>query len=76
MSSKEDATRLADFLRSPPFFAGRIAELREDGACLIGLKRYASVALLGYDLFLNVFVSSRLFSSFLGSSPSRAICSP
>lgn len=41
----------------PPSFSGRIAEVREDGACMIGLKRYASVALLGYDLFLNVFVS-------------------
>lgn len=39
-------------------FLGRVADLREDGACEIGLKKYASVALLGYDLFLNVFVSS------------------
>ncbi|KAL7410182.1 hypothetical protein BDY24DRAFT_188736 [Mrakia frigida] len=37
---------------------GRVADLREDGACEIGLKKYASVALLGYDLFLNVFLTA------------------
>ncbi|KAG8725786.1 hypothetical protein FRC12_024035, partial [Ceratobasidium sp. 428] len=37
---------------------GRIAFIREDGACIIGLKRLASLSLLIYDLYINVFLTA------------------
>ncbi|KAF8610589.1 hypothetical protein BDV93DRAFT_517688 [Ceratobasidium sp. AG-I] len=37
---------------------GRIALLRSDGACVIGLKRLASLSLLIYDLYINVFLTA------------------
>lgn len=36
---------------------GRIAYLRDDGACVIGLKRLASLTLLVYDLYINIFLT-------------------
>ncbi|KAF9041095.1 hypothetical protein BDZ89DRAFT_1128940 [Hymenopellis radicata] len=38
---------------------GRVTFLREhDQACIIGVKRYASIMLLTYDAFVNVFLTS------------------
>ncbi|RDX47905.1 hypothetical protein OH76DRAFT_1484344 [Lentinus brumalis] len=37
---------------------GRIALFRDDGACVIGLTRSASLALLIYDLCINVLLTS------------------
>ncbi|KAL7412530.1 hypothetical protein BDY24DRAFT_415913 [Mrakia frigida] len=37
---------------------GRIAYIAENGSCHIGLKPFASIPLLSYDLFLNVFLTS------------------
>ncbi|CAE6518330.1 unnamed protein product [Rhizoctonia solani] len=36
---------------------GRIAFIRSDGACVIGLKRLASLTLLVYDLYINIFLT-------------------
>lgn len=36
---------------------GRIHHIREDGVCIIGLKSYASISLLSYDLYINVFLT-------------------
>ncbi|CAE6489125.1 unnamed protein product [Rhizoctonia solani] len=36
---------------------GRIAFIRNDGACVIGLKRLASLTLLIYDLYINIFLT-------------------
>ncbi|QRV86564.1 transmembrane protein [Ceratobasidium sp. AG-Ba] len=37
---------------------GRIAFIRSDGACVIGLKRLASLSILIYDLYINVFLTA------------------
>ncbi|KAG9089037.1 hypothetical protein FS749_001668 [Ceratobasidium sp. UAMH 11750] len=37
---------------------GRIAYIRPDGACIIGLKRLSSLSLLTYDLYINVFLTA------------------
>ncbi|KDQ50001.1 hypothetical protein JAAARDRAFT_142595 [Jaapia argillacea MUCL 33604] len=37
---------------------GATSFFRNDGACVIGLRRYASASLLGYDLFINLFLTS------------------
>ncbi|KLO14797.1 hypothetical protein SCHPADRAFT_939215 [Schizopora paradoxa] len=37
---------------------GRIALIRTDGACVIGLRSFASLPLLSYDLFVNVLLTS------------------
>ncbi|KAJ7289525.1 hypothetical protein C8J57DRAFT_1213856 [Mycena rebaudengoi] len=38
---------------------GRIAHFRQgDGACIIGVKPVASITLLSYDLFINVFLTT------------------
>jgi hypothetical protein len=31
--------------------------IRQDGVCIIGLKSYASLALLSYDLYINIFLT-------------------
>lgn len=36
---------------------GRVAYFREDRACIIGLKAYASLSLLVYDLYINIFLT-------------------
>ncbi|KDN51862.1 hypothetical protein RSAG8_00413, partial [Rhizoctonia solani AG-8 WAC10335] len=36
---------------------GRIAFIRNDGSCVIGLKRLASLTLLIYDLYINIFLT-------------------
>ncbi|KAG8734367.1 hypothetical protein FRC11_004373 [Ceratobasidium sp. 423] len=36
---------------------GRIALIRSDGACIIGLRRLASLTLLIYDLYINIFLT-------------------
>ncbi|CAE6423763.1 unnamed protein product [Rhizoctonia solani] len=36
---------------------GRIATIRSDGACVIGLRRLASLTLLIYDLYINIFLT-------------------
>ncbi|KAI8972243.1 hypothetical protein BD414DRAFT_469696 [Trametes punicea] len=37
---------------------GRVSYFRDDGSCVIGLTRPASLTLLIYDLFVNVFLTS------------------
>ncbi|KAG8943400.1 hypothetical protein FRC03_002502 [Tulasnella sp. 419] len=37
---------------------GRVAELRSDRACVIGLTKVASMSLLAYDLFITIFLTS------------------
>lgn len=37
---------------------GRIHQFREDGICEIGLKAWASIPLLSYDLYINVFLTA------------------
>ncbi|KDQ58749.1 hypothetical protein JAAARDRAFT_128742 [Jaapia argillacea MUCL 33604] len=37
---------------------GALSFSRDDGACVIGLYRYASATLLAYDLFINMFLTS------------------
>ncbi|KAG8711695.1 hypothetical protein FRC08_015565 [Ceratobasidium sp. 394] len=37
---------------------GRIAVIRPNGACIIGLKPLASLSLLAYDLYINVFLTA------------------
>jgi hypothetical protein len=39
------------------FVLGRIAIIREDRACVIGLTKLASLSLLCYDLFMTVFLT-------------------
>ncbi|KDQ61828.1 hypothetical protein JAAARDRAFT_66874 [Jaapia argillacea MUCL 33604] len=37
---------------------GRLAFFRDDGSCVIGLRKYSSVTLLTYDLFVNIFLTT------------------
>jgi len=37
---------------------GRISEFQRSNICIIGLKPYASISLLTYDLFINVLMTS------------------
>jgi len=37
---------------------GQNSRIRPDGLCIIGLKTYATVPLISYDLFLNVFLTA------------------
>lgn len=37
---------------------GKIAYIRPDRICVIGLKEMASIPLLTYDVFLNIFLTS------------------
>ncbi|QRV78476.1 hypothetical protein RhiJN_06491 [Ceratobasidium sp. AG-Ba] len=36
---------------------GRVAYFRPDRACIIGLRKYASLSLLIYDLYINIFLT-------------------
>lgn len=58
-------------------FAGPVHEFNNDGVCVTGLKRIASIPLLVYDLFINVFLTSMflypLVSSQLQSSGLRRL---
>ncbi|KZW02625.1 hypothetical protein EXIGLDRAFT_829153 [Exidia glandulosa HHB12029] len=36
---------------------GKVAFQRDDGICVIGLRPYASLPLISYDLFINVFLT-------------------
>ncbi|CAE6430903.1 unnamed protein product [Rhizoctonia solani] len=36
---------------------GRVAYFRDDRACIIGLRNYASLSLLIYDLYINIFLT-------------------
>ncbi|KZS93573.1 hypothetical protein SISNIDRAFT_86189 [Sistotremastrum niveocremeum HHB9708] len=38
--------------------SGKIYFFQEDQSCMIGLKKFASVPLLTYDLFVNIFLTS------------------
>ncbi|KAH7323290.1 hypothetical protein B0J17DRAFT_620975 [Rhizoctonia solani] len=38
-------------------FIGRVAYFRDDRACIIGLRKYASLSLLIYDLYINMFLT-------------------
>ncbi|CAE6489000.1 unnamed protein product [Rhizoctonia solani] len=38
-------------------FIGRVAYFRDDRACIIGLQKYASLSLLIYDLYINIFLT-------------------
>jgi hypothetical protein len=40
------------------FPTGKIAYLRPDRVCVIGVKEMASIPLLTYDVFLNIFLTS------------------
>ncbi|KAJ6517538.1 hypothetical protein C8R47DRAFT_256166 [Mycena vitilis] len=52
---------------------GRIGEFRPgDGACLIGVERSASIAVLTYDLFINVLLTSLFLWPLLRSKHSTA----
>ncbi|CAE6531515.1 unnamed protein product [Rhizoctonia solani] len=46
---------------------GRIAFFRPDMTCIIGLKPFSSIALLGYDLFTNVFLNGMFLWPLLRS---------
>jgi len=37
---------------------GENSSIRPDGLCVIGLKNYATIPLISYDLFLNVFLTA------------------
>jgi len=37
---------------------GQISSLRADGLCIIGLKNFATIAIITYDLLLNVFLTT------------------
>lgn len=37
---------------------GENSTIRPDGLCVIGLKNYATIPLISYDLFLNVFLTA------------------
>lgn len=39
-------------------FIGRVHYMREDGVCVTGVDLFASVPLLSYDLYVNVFLTS------------------
>jgi len=39
-------------------FIGRVHYLRDDGSCVTGVNLYASVPLLSYDLYVNIFLTS------------------
>ncbi|KAL5520088.1 hypothetical protein ACEPAG_1748 [Sanghuangporus baumii] len=43
---------------------GRYAQIRDDGVCMIGLHSFATIPLLTYDLFINIFLTS-MFLWFL-----------
>jgi len=52
---------------------GRIAYVRSDGACIIGLKRLASLSLLIYDLYINaVSLAVGRFEDLAHQRPSPA----
>ncbi|CAE7130809.1 unnamed protein product [Rhizoctonia solani] len=36
---------------------GRVAYFRDDRSCIIGLRNYASLSLLIYDLYINIFLT-------------------
>ncbi|QRV96315.1 transmembrane protein [Ceratobasidium sp. AG-Ba] len=48
-------------------FVGRVAYFREDRACVIGLQKYASISLLTYDLYINVFLTGMFLWPLFGS---------
>jgi len=39
-------------------YSGRVHYFRADGACVTGVKLYASIPLLTYDLYINIFMTS------------------
>ncbi|CAE7143248.1 unnamed protein product [Rhizoctonia solani] len=47
---------------------GRIAFFRQDTACIIGLEPFASITLLSYDLFTNVFLNAMFLWPLLRSN--------
>ncbi|KAJ7446744.1 hypothetical protein FB451DRAFT_1412160 [Mycena latifolia] len=50
-------------------FFGRISQFRDgDKACVIGLKPTASIAMLSYDLYINVFLTALFLWPLLRSS--------
>ncbi|KAJ6581571.1 hypothetical protein B0H19DRAFT_512771 [Mycena capillaripes] len=50
-------------------FFGRISQFRNgDEACVIGLKSYASIPLLSYDLYINVFLTGLFLWPLLRSN--------
>ncbi|QRV82435.1 transmembrane protein [Ceratobasidium sp. AG-Ba] len=48
-------------------FVGRVAYFRQDRACMIGLRKYSSLSLLTYDLYINVFLTGMFLWPLLGS---------
>jgi len=39
-------------------YIGRVHYFREDGACVTGVELFASIPLLSYDLYVNIFLTS------------------
>jgi len=37
---------------------GQNSWIRQDGICIIGLKHFATIPMISYDLFLNVFLTA------------------
>ncbi|KAF8603698.1 hypothetical protein BDV93DRAFT_493259 [Ceratobasidium sp. AG-I] len=56
---------------------GRVAYFRADRACIIGLRKYASLSLLIYDLYINIFLTGMflwpLFRSRLSNPRIRKV---
>ncbi|KAF5372226.1 hypothetical protein D9758_005004 [Tetrapyrgos nigripes] len=56
---------------------GRQSAIRDDGVCVIGLKKVATLSLIAYDLFLNVFLTGMflwpLWRSHIISPPLRIV---
>ncbi|THU98139.1 hypothetical protein K435DRAFT_753241 [Dendrothele bispora CBS 962.96] len=56
---------------------GRQSAIRDDGVCIIGLKKTATLSLIAYDLFLNVFLTAMflwpLWRSHIISPPLRHV---
>ncbi|KAG9088492.1 hypothetical protein FS749_002130 [Ceratobasidium sp. UAMH 11750] len=46
---------------------GRVAYFRSDRACIIGLRKYASLSLLIYDLYINLFLTGMFLWPLLRS---------
>ncbi|KAG9119483.1 hypothetical protein FRC07_005474 [Ceratobasidium sp. 392] len=46
---------------------GRVAFFRADRACIIGLRKYASLSLLIYDLYINIFLTGMFLWPLLRS---------
>jgi len=46
---------------------GRVNYFRQDGACVVGLKKISSLSLLIYDLYVNIFLTTLFLRPLLSS---------